>query len=101
LILAGAGTGVGAGLFANGVLTQMNALASARSRPAAMALSSATANLGGFLGGTVSGPLYTPFGFGGVVLFGFVAEAAGVPALVAGLPGTFRKRSASMTAGES
>jgi MFS family permease len=82
LILAGVGTGVGAGLFANGVLTEMLALSTSANRGSAMALPSAAIGGGMFLGSAVSGVLFRPVGFGGIVLFCALAEALAVPAIV-------------------
>ncbi len=79
LIAAGAGTGIGAGLFASGLLTEMAGRSTAGNRGTAMSLSVATASLGVFLGGAISGLLIRPTGFSGVIVFGAVAEALGIP----------------------
>jgi MFS family permease len=82
LVLAGAGTGIGAGLFANGILTEMTALSTQQNRGGAMALTFATATFGGFLGSAISGLLYRPIGFAGIIVFGAIVEAAVVPVLL-------------------
>jgi len=82
LVLAGAGTGIGAGLFANGLLTEMAAVSTERNRGTAMALSLVTPSAGVFVGGWIGGLLYLPHGFGGVIVFGAVAEAIGIPLLL-------------------
>lgn len=79
LIAAGAGTGIGAGLFANGLLTDLLGLSSRRNRGTAMSLSFATAGFGVFVGSSISGLLFAPAGFGGIILFGAVCEAVGIP----------------------
>lgn len=82
LSLAGAGTGIGAGLFANGMLTDLAGRSTRANRGTAMALALATASLGVFVGGSISGLLYGPFGFETIIVFGLAAEGLGLLVLV-------------------
>jgi MFS family permease len=82
LALAGAGTGIGAGLFANGLLTDLTQRSTSANRGTAMSLSFLTPGLGVFIGAGFSGALYGPGGFGAIILFGALAEAVGLPVLL-------------------
>jgi MFS family permease len=79
LVAAGAGTGIGAGLFISAVLVALARRSGDHNRGTAMALSSASFNVGIFVGSAVSGLLIGPGGFGAVLLFGAVTTAASLP----------------------
>ena len=79
LMLAGAATGIGAGLFSNGVMTHLLNLSQNNNRGTSMSLSVAAISLGVFLGSSLSGIILGKAGFGGIVLFGAIAEAFAIP----------------------
>jgi MFS family permease len=79
LIAAGAGTGVGAGLFLSAVLVSLILRSGAHNRGTAVALGSASFNVGIFAGGALSGVLVGPGGFTAVLLLGLVTTLAGLP----------------------
>lgn len=79
LIAAGAGTGVGAGLFLSAVLVSLTGRSGTHNRGTAMALGSASFNLGIFAGGALSGLLVGPGGFTAVLILGLVTTLAGLP----------------------
>jgi len=78
LVMAGAGTGIGAGLFANGLLGHLLSLSRASNRGTAMSLSVATLSLGVFAGSTVSGLLIAPGGFDAVIALGLACVGLGM-----------------------
>jgi MFS family permease len=79
LIVAGAGTGTGAGLFLSAVLVSLTQRSGEHNRGTAMALGSASFNLGLFAGGALSGLLVGPGGFGAVLALGLATTVAGLP----------------------
>ncbi len=83
LIAAGAGTGVGAGLFLSAVLVSLTKRSGTQNRGTAMALGSASFNIGIFAGGALSGLLVgiAPggFGFTAVLILGLLTTLAGLP----------------------
>ncbi|HEX9056570.1 MAG TPA: MFS transporter, partial [Ktedonobacterales bacterium] len=79
LIVAGAGTGVGAGLFISAILVTLHQQSGEHNRGTAMALSAAGFNVGMFAGSAISGLLIGPGGFGAVLLFGLGTTAAALP----------------------
>jgi MFS family permease len=81
LLAAGAGTGIGAGLFANGLLAFLFATSGDRSGTAT-SLSLASLGVGVFVGGAMSGLIVAPWGFHGVIVCGIIAETVGIPLLL-------------------
>jgi MFS family permease len=81
LIAAGAGTGIGAGLFLSAVLVSLTRRSGTQNRGTAMALGSASFNLGIFAGSALSGLLVGPggFGFTAVLVLGVLTTLAGLP----------------------
>lgn len=79
LIVAGAGTGVGAGLFISAILVTLHQQSGEHNRGTAMALSAAGFNVGMFAGSAISGLLIGPGGFGAVLLFGLGTTVAALP----------------------
>jgi MFS family permease len=79
LAAAGAGTGIGAGLFVTAVLVTLARRSGDHNRGTAMALSQASSNVGIFAGSAVSGLLIGPGGFGAVLLFGTLTTLASLP----------------------
>jgi MFS family permease len=82
LVLAGVGTGVGAGLMASGALTELANLSTPANRGSAMALVVVSIGAGAFAGSTTAGLIINPWGFDGVILFGFVVQALALPLLL-------------------
>jgi MFS family permease len=83
LVAAGAGTGIGAGLFISAVLVTLTRRSGDHNRGTAMALSSASLNIGMFACAALSGPLYGAAGFGAVLLFGAATTLAALPCVLA------------------
>jgi MFS family permease len=79
LMAAGAGTGVGAGLFLSAVLVSLTRRSGAHNRGTAMALGSASFNLGIFAGGALAGMLVGRGGFTAVLILGLLTTLAGLP----------------------
>jgi MFS family permease len=79
LIVAGAGTGTGAGLFLSAVLVSLTQRSGEHNRGTAMALGSASFNVGLFAGGALSGLLVGPGGFDAVLALGLATTVAGLP----------------------
>ncbi len=79
LIAAGAGTGIGAGLFISAVLVSLTRRSGEHNRGTAMALGSASFNVGIFVGGALSGVLVGPGGFDAVLVLGLLTTLAGLP----------------------
>jgi MFS family permease len=79
LMAAGAGTGVGAGLFLSAVLVSLTGRSGTHNRGTAMALGSASFNLGIFGGGALAGVLVGPGGFTAVLILGLLTALAGLP----------------------
>lgn len=79
LIVAGAGTGVGAGLFLSAILVTLATQSGEHNRGGAMALSSATFNIGLFAGSAISGLLIGPGGFNAILLFGSITTLLSLP----------------------
>jgi MFS family permease len=79
LVAAGVGTGIGAGLFVSAVLVALARRSGAHNRGTAMALVSASANIGIFAGSAGSGLLFGPGGFSAVLLFGALTTVASLP----------------------
>jgi predicted MFS family arabinose efflux permease len=79
LVLAGAGTGIGAGLFSNGLLTELLNMSSDRNRGPAMSFSIAAVMLGVFAGSTAAGLLIGNIGFTGVMAIGGLCCILGLP----------------------
>jgi MFS family permease len=82
LIAAGAGTGVGAGLFISAVYVSLAQRSGEHNRGTAMALGSASFNLGIFAGSALSGTLVGPGGFNAVLVLGLVTTLAGLPLIL-------------------
>jgi MFS family permease len=82
LVLAGAGTGVGAGLFITAVLVTLHQRSGDHNRGTAMALMLASFNAGIFGGAAVSGLLIGPGGFASVLLLGLATTIAGLPVVL-------------------
>jgi MFS family permease len=82
LIAAGAGTGVGAGLFISAVYVSLTQRSGEHNRGTAMALGSASFNVGIFAGAALSGVLVGPGGFDAVLVLGLVTTLAGLPLVV-------------------
>jgi predicted MFS family arabinose efflux permease len=83
LVAAGAGTGLGAGLFVSALLVTLTRRSGDHNRGTAMALSSASLNIGMFTSAALSGPLYGAVGFGAVLLFGAATTLAALPCVIA------------------
>jgi MFS family permease len=83
LVAAGAGTGIGAGLFISAVLVTLSRRSGDHNRGTAMALSSASLNIGMFACAALSGLLYGAAGFGAVLLFGATTTLAALPCVLA------------------
>lgn len=79
LIAAGAGTGVGAGLFLSAVLVSLTQRSGTHNRGTAMAVGSASFNMGIFVGGALSGVLVGSGGFTAVLILGLLTTLAGLP----------------------
>lgn len=79
LIVAGAGTGVGAGLFLSAVLVSLTQRSGTQNRGTAMAVVSASFNIGIFVGGALSGMLIGSGGFTAVLILGMLTTVAGLP----------------------
>lgn len=79
LIVSGAFTGIGAGMFITGVLADLAALSTEANRGTAMALGTGSFSTAIFVGSAVSGLLIGPGGFDAVLLFGFATTAAALP----------------------
>jgi predicted MFS family arabinose efflux permease len=79
LMLAGAGTGTGAGLFLSAVLVSLAQRSGEHNRGTAMALGSASFNVGIFAGSALSGVLVGPGGFNAVLVLGLISTLAGLP----------------------
>jgi MFS family permease len=79
LILSGAGTGIGAGLFITGITADMAALSTERNRGTAMSLTTASFSSGIFIGSAVSGLLIGPGGFDAILLFGAITSLLALP----------------------
>jgi MFS family permease len=82
LIAAGAGTGIGAGLFITAVLVTLSQRSGDHNRGTAMAFSSASLNIGMFACAALSGPLYEAAGFAAVLLFGAATTLAALPCVL-------------------
>jgi MFS family permease len=83
LVLAGAGTGTGAGLFLTAVLIELTQHSHEANRGTAMALGSASFNLGIFAGGTLAGVIVVAGGFQAVLLLGLATTACALPFVLA------------------
>lgn len=84
LILSGAGTGIGAGLFFTGILADLAALSNEGNRGTALSLSTATFNAGIGAGSAISGLLIGPGGFNAILLYGAITCLAAFPFALAG-----------------
>jgi MFS family permease len=83
LVAAGAGTGIGAGLFISALLVTLARRSGDHNRGTAMALSGASLNVGMFACAALSGLLYGSAGFGAVLLFGAATTLAALPFVLA------------------
>ncbi len=79
LIVAGSGTGIGAGMLISGVMADLARMSGAANRGTALSLGTACFSGAFFVGGTLSGLLIGPGGFGAVVLLGTLATLAALP----------------------
>lgn len=79
LVAAGAGTGVGAGLFISAVYVSLAQRSGEHNRGTAMALGSASFNLGIFAGSALSGMLIGSGGFNAILVLGLVTTLTGLP----------------------
>jgi MFS family permease len=78
LIVSGAFTGVGAGLFITGILADLARLSSDANRGTAMSLGTGSFSAAIFIGSAVSG-LLIGAGFDAILIFGFATTAAALP----------------------
>ncbi|HEY7780319.1 MAG TPA: MFS transporter [Ktedonobacterales bacterium] len=78
LILAGAGTGIGAGLFTTAVRVVVATRSAEHNRGTAMALSASSGSAGIFVNSALSGLIIGPGGFTGVIVFGALTTLAGL-----------------------
>jgi MFS family permease len=83
LVAAGACTGGGAGLFISALLVTLTQRSGDHNRGTAMALSSASLNVGMFACAALSGFLYGVDGFGAVLLLGTATTLAALPCVLA------------------
>lgn len=79
LILGGAGTGIGAGLFLTGIIADLATHSTDANRGTAMSLRGASFNAGIFVGGSISGLLIGPGGFHAILLLGALTTVAALP----------------------
>lgn len=79
LAVAGACTGIGAGLFITGVLSDLFRHSTAANQGTAAALGNGSFSASIFTGSALSGVLIGPGGFGAVLLFGAITCAAALP----------------------
>ncbi|GAC1443447.1 MAG: hypothetical protein NVSMB52_01850 [Chloroflexota bacterium] len=77
--IAGAATGIGAGLFITGVYADLSKLSVDANRGTAMSLGNGTFSGAIFLGSSISGLLIGPGGFNAILLFGAITCAAALP----------------------
>jgi len=84
LVVAGAGTGVGAGLFITGVLGDLSRRSTEANRGTAMSLGSGSFSGAIFAGGIVSGLLIGPYGWNAIVWLGVMTCLASLPFVVWG-----------------
>lgn len=82
LLVSGILTGVGAGFFVAGMLVSLANRSGDHNRGTAMALSTASLNIGLLAGSALSGPLYGPGGLGAVLLLGTATTLATLPLVV-------------------
>jgi MFS family permease len=83
LIVAGAGTGIGTGLFISALLVSLTRRSGDHNRGTAMALTSASLNVGMFACAALSGLLYGAAGFGAVLLLGAATTLIAFPCVLA------------------
>jgi MFS family permease len=83
LVAAGACTGGGAGLFISALLVTLTKRSGDHNRGTAMALSSASLNVGMFACAALSGLVYGAGGFGAVLLLGAATTVAAFPCVLA------------------
>lgn len=79
LVVSGAATGIGAGLFITGIMADLSNLSTPANRGTAMSLASASFSAGIFAGSAFSGLLIGPGGFNAVLLFGVITSLAAFP----------------------
>ncbi len=79
LVLSGAMTGIGAGLFITGIYTDLAIRSSDENRGTAMSMSSAGFGAAIFVGSAISGLLIGPGGFNAVLVFGAVTCLLALP----------------------
>jgi MFS family permease len=79
LVMSGAMTGIGAGLFITGVYADLAVRSTDANRGTAMSMSSASFGAAIFAGSAISGLLIGPGGFNAVLLFGGIACVAALP----------------------
>jgi MFS family permease len=79
LIISGAFTGVGAGLFITGILADLAGLSTDANRGTAMSLGTGSFSAAIFIGSAVSGLLIGPWGWDAILAFGFITTAAALP----------------------
>lgn len=79
LVMSGAMTGIGAGLFITGIYADMAIRSTESNRGTAMSLSSAGFGAAIFAGSAISGLLIGPGGFDAIVAFGAVTCALALP----------------------
>lgn len=79
LVMSGAMTGIGAGLFITGVYADLAVRSTEANRGTAMSMSSASFGAAIFAGSAVSGLLIGPGGFNAVLVFGGITCLAALP----------------------
>jgi MFS family permease len=84
LVLAGAGTGIGAGLFLTGINGDLARMSTDANRGTALSFISVSFSMGIFGGGAISGLLIGPGGFNAIVVLGCVTAAAALPVALLG-----------------
>jgi predicted MFS family arabinose efflux permease len=79
LVLAGATTGIGAGLFITAIYADLSTMSTDANRGTAMSLATGAFSAAIFLGSAVSGLLIGPGGFNAILIFGAVTCLLALP----------------------
>ncbi|GAC1445433.1 MAG: MFS transporter [Chloroflexota bacterium] len=82
LVISGAATGIGAGLFVTGILADLGRLSTEANRGTALSLGTASFSSATFVGSAISGLLITWRGFGAILVFGLATTVLALPFVV-------------------